>query len=170
MTNAETISKLNAALNTLIKAYEELQVDNNGLKDRITELEDEVLDLEEKKEELELNKKDLEGQLSELDSKTKEDKSNIDSMLGKIESLLHTRKADDTNTNKAQNVKDRKIDSQKQTQTSSYDNKKYTNDALSSFDNLNLKLDDNTTSSKEESNDNKLDLNRMESLLKNFNS
>ena len=55
MTNAETISKLNNALSTLIKAYEELQDENNNLKNRITELEDEVLYLEAAKEDLEKN-------------------------------------------------------------------------------------------------------------------
>ena len=44
MTNAETITKLNNALSTLIKAYEELQEDNSNLKLRINELEDEVLE------------------------------------------------------------------------------------------------------------------------------
>ena len=34
MTNAETITKLNNALQTLIKAYEELQGDNNNLKQK----------------------------------------------------------------------------------------------------------------------------------------
>ena len=53
MTNAETISKLNEALSTLIKAYEELQEENTGLKARINELEDEVLELESAKEDLE---------------------------------------------------------------------------------------------------------------------
>ena len=33
MTNAETITKLNGALQTLIKAYEELQDKNNNLKE-----------------------------------------------------------------------------------------------------------------------------------------
>ena len=53
MTNAETITKLNGALQTLIKAYEELQDKNNNLKERVAELEDEVLNLELSKEGLE---------------------------------------------------------------------------------------------------------------------
>ena len=43
MTNAETILKLNEALTSLIKAYEELQGENGVLKQRVNELEDEVL-------------------------------------------------------------------------------------------------------------------------------
>lgn len=59
MTNAETILKLNEALSTLIKAYEELQGDNTSLKNRINELEDEVLELESTKEDLEKNVDEL---------------------------------------------------------------------------------------------------------------
>ena len=59
MTNAETISKLNNALNTLIKAYEELQEEKYSLETRVSELEDEVLDLETVKEDLETNVTDL---------------------------------------------------------------------------------------------------------------
>ena len=70
MTNAETITKLNNALQTLIKAYEELQGDNNNLKQRVAELEDEVLNLE-------LAKESLEGDLTSLKSNTEQDKTNI---------------------------------------------------------------------------------------------
>ena len=82
MTNAETITKLNNALQTLIKAYEELQGDNNNLKQRVAELEDEVLNLE-------LIKEDLEKSVNELKSNTEDDKNTIYSMLGQIEGILN---------------------------------------------------------------------------------
>ncbi len=86
MTNAETILKLNEALSTLIKAYEELQGDNTSLKNRINELEDEVLELESAKEDLEKN-------VDEFKDHTQKDKSNISTMLGKIESILNKKSA-----------------------------------------------------------------------------
>lgn len=82
MTNAETILKLNEALTSLIKAYEELQGENGVLKQRANELEDEVLNLE-------LIKEDLEKSVNELKSNTEEDKNTIYSMLGQIEGILN---------------------------------------------------------------------------------
>ncbi|WP_141048110.1 hypothetical protein [Aliarcobacter cryaerophilus] len=82
MTNAETILKLNEALTSLIKAYEELQGENGVLKQRVNELEDEVLNLE-------LIKEDLEKSVNELKSNTEEDKNTIYSMLGQIEGILN---------------------------------------------------------------------------------
>lgn len=82
MTNAETILKLNEALTSLIKAYEELQGENVVLKQRVNELEDEVLNLE-------LIKEDLEKSVNELKSNTEEDKNTIYSMLGQIEGILN---------------------------------------------------------------------------------
>ena len=82
MTNAETILKLNEALTSLIKAYEELQGENGVLKQRVSELEDEVLNLE-------LIKEDLEKSVNELKSNTEEDKNTIYSMLGQIEGILN---------------------------------------------------------------------------------
>ena len=82
MTNAETILKLNEALTSLIKAYEELQGENGVLKQRVNELEDEILNLE-------LIKEDLEKSVNELKSNTEEDKNTIYSMLGQIEGILN---------------------------------------------------------------------------------
>ena len=73
MTNAETISKLNNALTTLIKAYEELQEENSGLKGKVSELEEKVL-------ELELSNEDLEKDINQLKGHTEEDKSNLSSI------------------------------------------------------------------------------------------
>ena len=184
MTNAETISKLNNALNTLINAYEELQDENKNLKNRINELEDEVLDLESAKENLELTKKDLEQKVSNLSENTQQDNSNISSMLGKIESLLNS----SSDSNKEIELKpneNRSRDFDKSNDYSKdhhYFNKssndlddiklndsatdKKDDDALNSFENLSIKVEEK----KDESNENKIDLNRMASLLNGFNN
>ncbi|MFW3405215.1 hypothetical protein ACN9J7_11625, partial [Aliarcobacter butzleri] len=53
MTNAQTISKLNNTITTLIKAYEELQEENSGLKGKVSEIEEKVLELELSNEDIE---------------------------------------------------------------------------------------------------------------------
>jgi chromosome segregation ATPase len=155
MTNAETISKLNNALNTLIKAYEELQGENTSLETRVSELEDEVLELETVKE-------DLESNVTDLTSNTEEDNSNISSMLGKIEGLLNKKvngetPVDNTEANEQKNnVEEITLDEP-------------TEDAT-----LSLYGSSNNTrepeEEKKESDNNKIDLNRMASLLNGFNN
>ncbi len=160
MTNAETISKLNEALSTLIKAYEELQEENTGLKARINELEDEVLDLESAKEDLEKN-------VDEFKDHTEKDKSHISTMLGKIESIL-TKKTPTpstlnttatANTNVTPEIVKEKIEEKKDDIFSAPVNPT----ANSLYDNTKKE------EPKEESNSNKIDLNRMASLLNGFN-
>ena len=153
MTNAETILKLNNALSTLIKAYEELQDENNNLKNRITELEDEVLDLEAAKEDLEKN-------VDEFKDHTQKDKSNISTMLGKIESILNRQTGD--LTPKSSVVKEEiKVNEIKDEEVETKEEPNILNTASSnSFENV-LK--------KEEDSSNKIDLNRMASLLNGFN-
>lgn len=146
MTNAETISKLNEALGTLIKAYEELQEENTGLKARINELEDEVLELESTKEDLEKN-------VDEFKDHTEKDKSNISTMLGKIESILTKKssdKAPSTPTSSVTPEVKEKVEEKP-------------NDIFSASVNTEKEAP------KEESNSGKIDLNRMASLLNGFN-
>lgn len=180
MTNAETISKLNNALNTLIKAYEELQEENSGLKNRVNELEDEVLDLEGIKEELELK-------ISEFSENTEEDNSNISSMLGKIESLLNsstnssTVKEQEEPTSEDNEIEDEKKDQEESLVQNSVNDEKeevieadaLNHDIFASIEPSNTKDEDHDNNNgldadkKEE--DNKIDLNRMASLLNGFN-
>ena len=161
MTNAETIKKLNDALNTLINAYELLQEDNNGLKNRITELEDEVLELETVKE-------DLENNVTTLHTSTEEDNSNINSMLGKIESLLTTKVNEDNSSIQESTEKEEIepevieeaaepeiIEDEKENTNSLYDSNNYQNEV---------------EKEKTEDTSNKIDLNRMASLLNGFNN
>jgi chromosome segregation ATPase len=154
MTNAETILKLNEALSTLIKAYEELQEDNTGLKARINELEDEVLDLESAKEDLEKN-------VDEFKNHTEKDKSNISSMLGKIESILN-KKSSSTSTSSNHT-------SSTPAETPKEKTEEKKDDIFSNPSNpaSNTLLDN--VKKEEESNSNKIDLNRMASLLNGFN-
>lgn len=149
MTNAETISKLNEALGTLIKAYEELQDENTNLKARINELEDEVLELESTKEDLEKN-------VDEFKDHTEKDKSNISTMLGKIESIL-TRKSSD----KAPSTTTSSVSSVTPEIKEKVEEKP--NDIFSASLNVEKEIP------KEESNSGKIDLNRMASLLNGFN-
>ena len=139
MTNAETISKLNEALTTLIKAYEELQGENNKLKNRITELEDEVLELETVKEDLEKN-------VDEFKNHTQEDNSNITSMLGKIESLLNNKPSSSTENKTLFDTP--KVEEKEEV-------------VAEEPNILNTPAEDTSS--------NKIDLNRMASLLNGFN-
>ena len=145
MTNAETISKLNEALSTLIKAYEELQEENTGLKARINELEDEVLELESTKEDLEKN-------VDEFKDHTEKDKSHISSMLGKIESILTKKSPEKTSTPipTTPEVSKEKVEVK-------------TDDIFSTG------LNQAPKEEPKESNSSKIDLNRMASLLNGFN-
>lgn len=162
MTNADTISKLNNALHTLIKAYEELQLENNNNKERIAELEDEVFNLE-------LVKEGLDKEVYDLRNNTEQDKSNITSMLGKIEDILN--KKDElpqyvSFSKKEEKVetiveKEQEVDEEKH-EDSSKEEIEATN-LLNSFENVLNKKD-------EQKDDNKLDLTRMSSLLNGFHN
>lgn len=158
MTNAETITKLNNALQTLIKAYEELQGDNNNLKQRVAELEDEVLNLE-------LAKESLEGDLTSFKSNTEQDKTNIYSMLGKIEDLLN--KKDDKLDFVSPVVRTEKKEGKKEEDTKDENEESI---ALDESENL-LNSFENVLNKKDETkDDNKLDLTKMSSLLNGFHS
>ena len=106
MTNAETILKLNEALTSLIKAYEELQGENGVLKQRVNELEDEVLNLE-------LIKEDLEKSVNELKSNTEDDKNTIYSMLGQIEGILNKTTSSITTVEETKYEEVKKVDDNK---------------------------------------------------------
>ncbi|MCT7634622.1 hypothetical protein N5U36_04100 [Aliarcobacter butzleri] len=160
MTNAETISKLNNALTTLIKAYEELQEENSGLKGKVSELEEKVL-------ELELSNEDLEKDINQLKGHTEEDKSNLSSILGKIENILN-RKVETTSTNVSINSfdfdsKEDEIKEEVVVEEKKEEEQNILNLDTNSFANVLQQKEEK----KEESN--KLDLSRMSSLLNGFN-
>ena len=176
MTNAETILKLNEALTSLIKAYEELQGENGVLKQRVNELEDEVLNLE-------LIKEDLEKSVNELKSNTEEDKNTIYSMLGQIEGILNkttssittveetkyeeVKKVDDNkafNPVISQNLLDSSFDHKNETELEP-DKKEEENIFAYEQNNTNILNEENSLYKKED--DNKIDLSdgRLDSIL-----
>ncbi|MGJ0312523.1 hypothetical protein [Aliarcobacter cryaerophilus] len=176
MTNAETILKLNEALTSLIKAYEELQGENGVLKQRVNELEDEVLNLE-------LIKEDLEKSVNELKSNTEEDKNTIYSMLGQIEGILNKttssiatveetkyeeiKKVDDNkafNPVISQNLLDNSFEHKNETELES-DKKEEENIFAYEQNSTNILNEENSLYKKED--DNKIDLSdgRLDSIL-----
>lgn len=176
MTNAETILKLNEALTSLIKAYEELQGENGVLKQRVNELEDEVLNLE-------LIKEDLEKSVNELKSNTEEDKNTIYSMLGQIEGILNkttssiatveetkyeeVKKVDDNkafNPVISQNLLDNSFDHKNETELEA-DKKEEENIFAYEQNSTNILNEENSLYKKED--DNKIDLSdgRLDSIL-----
>lgn len=176
MTNAETILKLNEALTSLIKAYEELQGENGVLKQRVNELEDEVLNLE-------LIKEDLEKSVNELKSNTEDDKNTIYSMLGQIEGILNKttssiatveetkyeeiKKVDDNkafNPVISQNLLDNSFDHKNETELEP-DKKEEENIFAYEQNSTNILNEENSLYKKED--DNKIDLSdgRLDSIL-----
>ena len=176
MTNAETILKLNEALTSLIKAYEELQGENGVLKQRVNELEDEVLNLE-------LIKEDLEKSVNELKSNTEEDKNTIYSMLGQIEGILNKttssiatveetkyeeiKKVDDNkafNPVISQNLLDNSFDHKNETELEA-EKKEEENIFAYEQNSTNILNEENSSYKKED--DNKIDLSdgRLDSIL-----
>jgi FtsZ-binding cell division protein ZapB len=176
MTNAETILKLNEALTSLIKAYQELQADNGVLNQRINELEDEVLNLE-------LIKEDLEKSVDELKSNTEDDKNTIYSMLGQIEGILNkttssiatveetkyeeVKKVDDNkafNPVISQNLLDNSFDHKNETELEP-DKKEEENIFAYEQNSTNILNEENSLYKKED--DNKIDLSdgRLDSIL-----
>ncbi|WP_148625244.1 hypothetical protein [Aliarcobacter cryaerophilus] len=176
MTNSETILKLNEALTSLIKAYEELQGENGVLKQRVNELEDEVLNLE-------LIKEDLEKSVNELKSNTEEDKNTIYSMLGQIEGILNkttssvatveetkyeeVKKVDDNkafNPVISQNLLDNSFDHKNETELES-EKKEEENIFAYEQNSTNILNEENSLYKKED--DNKIDLSdgRLDSIL-----
>lgn len=155
MTNAETITKLNSALTTLIKAYEELQKENSSLLGKISELEN-------KFSKLELSNQDLEKEIIQLKGHTEEDKSNLSSILGKIENILN------------REVKEKKVEDVPAASIFDNSSKNEVKEKVEqNILNLNSNPYENTTQSKNSTKNedlNKLDLSRMSSLLNGFNN
>lgn len=153
MTNAETISKLSEALNTLIGAYEDIQNEKNELEKTIVQLKDE--------------KNDLDKKLNDFNNNNERQNSNINSMLGKIENIL--------GNNPEKNEKKEEIP-KKETEI-----KEMPLETTNIFDSVNAPKEDtiaqnikvnpinNTKEEVLEKDDEKLDLNRMASLLNGFN-
>ncbi|WP_428022932.1 hypothetical protein [Arcobacter sp.] len=163
--NSDTISKLSDALSNLINAYETLQKEkedlekeNEGLKGNIKELES-------------LNS-DLENKLNEINSTNEKHGSNINSMLSKIETILKVgdKKKDTTNESNTTQPFNQTRESQT---TNNIDEEEFLTTPIVSSDAFlkpkaeAVKVDDIQLDKK--SSDEKIDLNRMASLLNGFN-
>jgi len=153
MTNNETIEKLNSALTQLIDAYEILQDKNKDLENEIKQKNENIYNLENK--------------LSDANGHTEVQSNKMDSMLSRIQNLLKS---------------DSKIEDEKEVIQNSIFNQNNDDD-----EEIDLKIETETkTETKSEtlkeeksilekdnksySNNNKIDLGRMESLLNGLNS
>ncbi|QKF82040.1 hypothetical protein [Halarcobacter ebronensis] len=160
MTNAETIAKLNEALEKLIVGYEELQNSYDALQNDNSKLRGEISNLKEKITLLEKDKRSLEDNVNTLQDSTEKDSSNITSMLSKIEGLLSKK-----NHPAAPNYA--KAPNQPQQTTIVEKAPEPKKNARDSFGEI---VVDNKEEGGSNSSENKIDLNRMASLLNGFNN
>jgi len=167
MTNAETIAKLNDALEKLIKGYEELQNSYEQLQDENNKLNSEVSNLKDKIADLEENKRVLEDNVNELQDNTEKDSSNISSMLDKIEGLLSKKNhpaAPNYNTKKEEEGNDYSSSEKEHS-----DNILDIDSSESSNKDLKDSFGEIVEDKKQDESSDKIDLNRMASLLNGFN-
>ncbi|NQY20588.1 MAG: hypothetical protein HRT40_04645 [Campylobacteraceae bacterium] len=173
MDNQETITKLSEALNTLIAAYEDLQLENMSLKSDIDQLNDEKSELETKITDLSDKKSSLENNIDNLNVNNEKQNTNIHSMLGKINSLLSDDLEVSNTLVKTEKNHEETITSVETeeitknifdtTDESEEEKKNDTNVALNNNNNYS-----NKNNSNNQNEDGKLDLNRMASLLNGF--
>ncbi len=76
-----TVAQLSKALNQLLDAYEILQEEAKNLKEENTTLKEEIDDLE-------LRNRGLDSRLCALNDTTKHNSNEMDTMLGRIETIL----------------------------------------------------------------------------------
>lgn len=180
-TNTDTVLKLSEALTELIEAYEKLQNENDEITAKNKALEDELSNIKK-------DKASIESTVNELNENTEKQESNINSMLGKIESLLGVNKS----TANKKELKDIVVQETEETQESKKDEAQEIEESIfnvpaqhevkeeikeeTSLADINIKSSEKIDISvtkveekKEEDEDNKLDLNRMASLLNGFN-
>lgn len=88
-----TVQQLSNALNQLLDAYETLQEENKQIKEENASLKEDI-------EDLELRNRGLDSKLIALTDTTKHHSSEMDTMLGRIESILgpNLTKVEDTAT------------------------------------------------------------------------
>ncbi|RDX33919.1 hypothetical protein DZA31_00200 [Arcobacter sp. HD9-500m-PIT-SAG02] len=160
---SETINKLSEALNTLITAYEELQGENNKLEVVITQLKEEKANvqeekkkLEEEKEKVEQEKNSLQDNLATLSDNSEEQNNSMYNMLDKIELLL-SNEVSVPNYEKKDEVPNEVIEKEPILESQAKINEEVSP----------LLKEDNKEP--ENNSDNKIDLNRMASLLNGFN-
>lgn len=149
-TNSDTVLKLSEALNNLINAYEELQNENNEIKEKNENLQKQLSELTDQKDSLETN-------FEELNENTEKQETNINSMLGKIESLLGVK------SEPKKEIKDIIVEEPEKPAPL------VAQESIEIEHNIFNTPIDNEMKSDTKKEDDSLDLNRMASLLNGFN-
>ncbi|PWE21538.1 hypothetical protein DF188_04800 [Aliarcobacter skirrowii] len=161
MTNTETISKLNSALNRLMDAYQELQKENEELKVNLEAANSELVSVKDENSSLLLK-------VNELKSNTEDDKETISTMLGQIENILSrgSKTASDTKIDNKDIIEDDK-DIVSQVEEFLEDKLDESNHNSNSSENNNLLSFTPEQKEEPKKDSNKLDLNdeRLSSLL-----
>ena len=139
MQETTTVNQLNQALNELLNAYDKLRYENKQINETNAQLEETITELEEKNN-------DLENQIALLSDTTKHNSTEIDTMLGRIKSILDTNNEEDSIEEEVEEVINNEIYNEP------------TKEATS------IEQPSETVSSNKE-----IDLGRMQSLLNGFN-
>ncbi|PLY11392.1 MAG: hypothetical protein C0626_02140 [Arcobacter sp.] len=160
--NSDTISKLSDALSNLINAYETLQKEKEELEKENQKLKNDIEDLDA------LNG-DLNSKLNDINSTNEKQGSNINSMLSKIETILNVGdRKKETNQNEVA-----ESSYSKETSLNIEEEEEFLTTPVVSSDTFAkpkaeaVKVDDIQL---EKKSDEKIDLNRMASLLNGFNN
>lgn len=158
-TGTETINKLSEALSTLIVAYEKLQKENSDLHGEVKTLKSEKEQIITEKEQVVFELNTLKEDVNVLSDNSEQQNNSMYSMLDKIESLLG-----DSNKNTEVKSDEAQIDEivTQEIENIIDDQEEYKPE---------IPVSHNIEEEKEVENseNNKIDLNRMASLLNGFN-
>ena len=176
-----TIEKLSGAINQLMVAYEKLQSkydnlrnENNSLKESIQKLEKEKSSLSSDKKILENEKVSLENNIANLSTSTADQSTHMNTMLSKIESILNVDSVNAASPSldfNKENIQEDAVPKPADTpskQEIAIDNNIYKApeekaETIADLTNKSQEQQENNNIS--DSNSNKIDLGRMESLL-----
>ena len=191
-TNTDTVLKLSEALTELIEAYEKLQQENDEINAKNRKLEQTL-------ENIQKDKDSIESNFYELNENSEKQENNINSMLGKIESLLGVNKnnpkkvlkdivvdnvesdnkeiKEENSKHEAQELEDSIFNVPVQHENSSASVNNLSNIDIKKSGNMDISITkveekieiNNNQNRAQVEDDNKLDLNRMASLLNGFN-
>ncbi|WP_419764800.1 MAG: hypothetical protein ACNI28_00155 [Arcobacter sp.] len=165
--NSDTISKLSDALSNLINAYETLQKEKEDLEKENQKLKNDIEDLDA------LNG-DLNSKLNDINSTNEKHGTNINSMLSKIETILNVGdKSKETSQSDVEEAKSTLSETSRETSINIEEEEEFLTTPVVSSETFAkpkaeaVKVDDIQL---EKKSDEKIDLNRMASLLNGFNN
>jgi chromosome segregation ATPase len=156
MQDNNTVQQLSDALTELLNAYDKLKIEN-------TNLQEENANKDNKISELELRNKDLEDQIEQLTDTTEHHTSEIDTMLGRIKTILsdtNEKEAIETTTKESYLVSEEMDIS---------DVIQVTQEEVAAQEQTTMEIDPEVENTKGNS-DKEIDLGRMQSLLNGFNN